>query len=153
MESSFVNVKSTSATGQHTYRFELRRRFYLHFKVTDKDIFRTSLVVNKDIRYFPKGLSQSGNFPRVYSQVPTSQMCNFPSGIFLSLSQTQRWPNLTFWKLPLGKLLIWEVATLEIITWNSWENAFGKVSDTELNNGLQTMIAQTSLKICPNTSQ
>jgi len=38
--------------------------------------------------------------------------------------------------LPLGKLLIWEVATLEIITWNSWENAFGKVSDTEPNNGL-----------------
>ena len=28
--------------------------------------------------YFPKGFSSSGNFPRVFSQVATCQMCNFP---------------------------------------------------------------------------
>ena len=83
------------------------------------------------------GISQSGNFPRVFSQGATSQMCNFPSDNFPSLYQPQRaapqpilaaslglncslrslrGPNLTFRKLPLLKLNIWEVATWEIDT-------------------------------------
>ena len=36
-----------------------------------------------------KVLSKSGNFPRVFSQVATSQMCPFPSSNFPSLSQPQ----------------------------------------------------------------
>ena len=102
------------------------------------------LYVN-DVRYFPKGFFPSGNFPRVFFQVETSQMWNFPSGNFPSLSQPQRsalkpilvvalgphcslqrlrGPNLTFGNLPLGKLHIWEVATWEIVT---WEGALGKM--------------------------
>ena len=94
------------------------------------------LYVN-DVRYFPKGFFPSGNFPRVFFQVETSQMWNFPSGNFPSLSQPQRsalkpilvvalgphcslqrlrGPNLTFGNLPLGKLDIWEIAACEIVT-------------------------------------
>ena len=38
-----------------------------------------------DVGYFPKGFFPSDNFPRVFSQVATSQLCNFPSGNFPSL--------------------------------------------------------------------
>ena len=53
------------------------------------------LMISEDI--FP-----SGNFPKVFSHVITSQMCNFSSGHFSSLPQN-----------------LWEVAT--------WEVALGKI--------------------------
>jgi len=57
----------------------------LHFRVKKKYRFQSGAIV-KDVRYFPKGIFPSGNFPRVFSQVATSQMCNFSSGNFPSLS-------------------------------------------------------------------
>ena len=39
-------------------------------------------VLLEDFRYFTKGFFTSGNFPKVFFQVATSQMCNFPSGNF-----------------------------------------------------------------------
>ena len=90
------------------------------------------------VSHFPTGLFQSGNFPRVFSQVATSP----------SLSLCSAWPiqpviaaalgplalprrnarphcslqrlsrsKLTFGKLPLGKLHIWKVAIWESVTW------------------------------------
>ena len=88
-----------------------------------------------DVRYLLKGFFPSGNFPRVFSQAATSQMCNFPSRSQIQRSAPQpiqtaalvphcslrrlRGPNLTCGKLSLGKLYIWEVATWEIVTWKS----------------------------------
>ena len=47
-----------------------------------------------DVRYFPKGVFPSGNFPRVFSQVATSQMCNMPSSNFLNkfTNSHSTWP-------------------------------------------------------------
>ena len=56
----------------------------IYFHVYYLSIFPTPSV--NDVRYFPKKNSPSGNFPRLFSQVETSQMCNFSSGNFPSLS-------------------------------------------------------------------
>ena len=77
-----------------------------------------------------------GSFPKNFSLVATSQLCNFPSGNFPSLSYPQclapqhalvaalglhcnlrrlRGPNITFGKLLLGKLHIWEIVTWEVL--------------------------------------
>ena len=32
-----------------------------------------------DVRYFPKGFFPSANFQKVFSQMATTQICNFPS--------------------------------------------------------------------------
>ena len=107
-----------------------------------------------DVRYFSKGFFPRGNFPRVFSQMVNSQICHFPSSNFPSLSlprhsapacasrgarplvhpsrraRPQLQPgapqraNITFGKLPLGKLHTWEVAFKE--------NALGKVPNTFL---------------------
>ena len=101
-----------------------------------------------------------GNFPRVFSQVATSQMCIFPSGNFPDV-HFPSWGKCRFsyiGKLPLGKLsfgkmYIWEVAAREVVIWEvaawetahlgscnlgnchlgscPWENAFGKVRNTD----------------------
>ena len=59
---------------------------------------------------------QSYNFPRVYSQVATKQLCNFPN-----FSQTpqakiraKRCGQDRRGQLPLGNLNIWEAASQEI---------------------------------------
>ena len=57
----------------------------------DNESFSKLFLINNqsytfEFRYFPTGFSPSGNFTRVFSQVATSQMCNFPSGNFPSLS-------------------------------------------------------------------
>ena len=95
-----------------------------------------------------KGIFPSGNFPRVFCQVVTSQMCSFSSGNFASLSQSQRsaaacsnnrgarspspfqlqrsspFQPAVPHKLPLEKQHIWEVSAWEFDT---WEDAFWKV--------------------------
>ena len=91
-----------------------------------------------------------GTFPRVFSQVATSQMCIFPSGNFPNV-HFPSWGKCRFsymGKLPLGKLsfgkmYIWEVAAWETAHLGScnlgnchlgscpWENAFGKVPYTD----------------------
>ena len=62
-----------------------------------------------DVRYFPKEFFPSDNFPRVFSQVATSQMCKFPKrqlpksvpalGPYCSLRESVPW------EMPLGKYL------------------------------------------------
>ena len=44
----------------------------------------------QDGRYFPKRFTSRGKFPRVFSQVKTSQPCNLPRGNFPSLSEPHR---------------------------------------------------------------
>ena len=90
-----------------------------------------------DVGNFPKGLYPSSNFPRVFSQVATSQVC-------LSRSPWPPWhvlvcgafECLTFGKLLLGKLHIWKGATWEIVTWEvaleKMPLGFGKVPDNSL---------------------
>ena len=38
--------------------------------------------LGNDVRYFSKDIFPSGNFPKVFFQVVTSQICNLPSGNF-----------------------------------------------------------------------
>ena len=85
------------------------------------------------VRYFPKG----------FSQMATSQLCNFPNGNFPTLSWPQRAAPIaacgtsknltyplgscrlricTYGKLPLGKLLLKGTPP--------GENAFGKIPNT-----------------------
>ena len=117
----------------------MRMELIIHYSETHKT------VIIDDIRYFPKGFSPSGNFPRVFSKVAFSKMWNFTKRQLLksvlaaalglkpvlaaalgplatalrphcSLRRL-RGANLTFWKSPLGKLHIWEVVTWQIATW------------------------------------
>ena len=81
---------------------------------------------------FPKAFFEAatsqGYYPKwklhncAISQVVTSQACPSRSARPHCSLRRPRRPNLTFGKLSLRKLHIWEVFT--------WENGFGKVSDT-----------------------
>ena len=116
-----------------------RRKLTLHKEVCDDVRYFTKGFIqsgNNSQWYFskwqfPKGIFPSGTFPRVFSLLATSQMYNFPSGNLqvcpscsarpLDCSSRSAWPhcslrrlrrpNLTFGKLLLGKLHIWEVFT------------------------------------------
>ena len=118
--------------------------------------FARFLSVNDYVRYFPIGILPSGNFPRIFSQwklpkfaasqKPTSQVypnrsaCSSGRAQPSSPSQQQRLPqcslgrlerpNLTFGKVPLGNLHIWEVATWNIVT---WEVVLGSHSENTLH--------------------
>ena len=103
-----------------------------------------SRTVKFNYWYFTKGEFPSDNFPRVFSQVATSQMCNFPKVRLGHLRYRKlqlgggstaalllfREPNAAdktgygakrcrLGKLPFRKLHSWEVAT--------WENTHGKL--------------------------
>ena len=53
--------------------------------------FNTShITCSKNIQPLSPRLFPCGNFPRIFSQVATSQMCNFPSRNFPNLHQPQR---------------------------------------------------------------
>ena len=101
------------------------------------------------------------------SQVATSQLCNFPSGTFQSLSymqcsapsislfQPQRVSeDLTFGKLPFGKLHIWEINTCEGV---AWEFDLGEMPNTlgirVEGIGPGRMIIKISEYFCPNILQ
>ena len=58
-----------------------------------------------------------GTFQKAFSQAATSQFCPSRSTRpHCSLWRLRR-PNLIYWKLPLGKLHILEVAPWKIVTW------------------------------------
>ena len=61
------------------------RKFWEKYKEHGR-VERAGKGRQDDVRYLPKGLFPSGNFPRVFSQAASSQMCNFPSSNFPSLS-------------------------------------------------------------------
>ena len=61
-------------------------------------------MIKDNVNQFPKVLFPSGNFSRVFSQVATSQMCNFSSSNFSSLSQLQRWFSQPVLTAALGPL-------------------------------------------------
>ena len=113
---------------------------FISFKKRTKINSKSTIL--KDVMYFPKGFFPSGNFPCVFSQVETSELCNFPS-LCYSMFQSQRSapqpilaaaldphcsilrlrrPNLNLFgnhgKLPLGKLSLWK------------SNAFEKIPNT-----------------------
>ena len=73
-----------------------RRLLKVEFRQTNSmNIIDIAIVysVNRDVRYFPKGVFPSSNFPWVFFKVTTFQMCNFPSVNF---------PNAQFpnWQFP-----------------------------------------------------
>ena len=107
------------------------------------------------LRTFPKGIFPSGNFQRVFSQVATSQMCNFLSGNIPSISQPQRTApqpilaevfghlahpscsarphcslrRLKGLNLTLGKLPLGKLHIWEVATWEivTWEATLWKM--------------------------
>ena len=107
---------------------------------------------------FPRVFFPSGNFPNVlFFQTATSQVCPSRSAQSTACStpdpsQPQRSApiaacgtseGLTFGKLPLGKLHIWEVAT--------WENAFGKVPNTNIYASFSSNVSQPRSRLMPQT--
>ena len=100
---------------------------------------------------FPRVFFPSGNFPNVLfskRQLPKSALAaalspqpviplTHPSRIARPPLQ----PGLTFRKLPLGKLHIWEVAT--------WEFAFGKVPNTNIYASFSSNVSQPRSRLLP----
>ena len=125
------------------------------------------LIFKEMLSTFPKDFSQEATFQEFFPSI-SSQMWNFLSGNFPSLSMLQRsvicqssrgarplthpthnaWPhcslrclrgsNLTVGKLSLGKLHIWEVATWEIVT---WEVALGKMPLGKYSTPLKRLLS------------
>ena len=83
---------------------------------------RKSLKTTNTNEYGGHTNSESGNFPRVLSQMATPKyvLAVVLGPLAASLGpncslRLLRGPNLTFGKLPLGKLHIWEVVTWEVV--------------------------------------
>ena len=122
---------------QNFKKFECKRIFLLFVDFFSVGRCKDSCLVLSQ-RIFPKWQLPKDIFPKgsfhkcAISQAATSQVCPsrstrppaHPSRSARPHCSLQhlRGPNLTFGKLPLGKLHPWEVAT--------WENALGKVPNT-----------------------
>ena len=78
-----------------------------------------SIYLN-DVWYFPKDIFPSGNFPWVFSQVATSQMCKFPSSSFPKVRHSKA-PQTRTCQGGQGLRLR---QTCEVAT---WENTLGKL--------------------------
>ena len=102
----------------------------------------------KDVRYFPERVFPSGNFPRIFSQAATSQMCNFPSFFLVAALAPPAFSNLNARPLanscrsapPIAACggasigLTLHLGSCHLGNYHlgsrPWENPFGKVHNT-----------------------
>jgi len=93
--------------------------FIISYLFTCKQRKNTYFVIDKQFEKVRRIKNVIITFQKAFSQVATSQMLNFCSSRSdrprCSLRRLRR-PTITFGKLPLGKMHIWEVATMETVT-------------------------------------
>ena len=80
----------------------------IHFHHFNSMMLRKILLIDppplSNVRYFPKGFFQNGNFPCVFSKMATSHMCNFPNDNFpRGIFSNGNFPNVQFPKRQLPK--------------------------------------------------
>ena len=92
-----------------------RRHSHVYYRYFGSSAICQIWYLGKKVRYFPKGILPSGNFPNVQFSKRPLPNCMFQTQ--RSCLRHLRQPSLNFGKLPLGKLHTWEVSPLEKGIW------------------------------------